>query len=182
MSSVRKYLPHYTYNDYMEWEGRWELIEGIPYAMSPAPIPQHQFIASDLVAEFIDAIKKANCKDCKATIYLDYKVSDDTILQPDVLIVCGKIGEKFLDFPPALVVEILSPSTALKDRNNKYIIYEKQQIPYYLIIDPGNNLIEIFKLNSDHKYSPETFDPAMPYKFVLKDGCGIDITLANIWQ
>ncbi len=26
-------------------EGRWELIEGIPYAMSPAPIPPHQFIS-----------------------------------------------------------------------------------------------------------------------------------------
>lgn len=182
MSSVVKILPHYTYEDLIGWQDKWELIEGVPYAMSPAPVPKHQFIATDLAAEFKEGIKKANCKDCKSTIFLDYKVSDDTILQPDVLIVCGKIGEKFLDFPPALVVEILSPSTALKDRNNKYIIYEKQQILYYLIIDPGNNLIEIFKLNSDQKYSPEIFDPSHPYTFILKDGCSIDVTLANIWQ
>lgn len=36
MSAVR-ILPHYTYSDYCNWEGRWELIEWIPYAMSPAP-------------------------------------------------------------------------------------------------------------------------------------------------
>ncbi len=29
-----RYRPHYTYNDYCQWEGKWELIEGIPYALS----------------------------------------------------------------------------------------------------------------------------------------------------
>ncbi|HSV11108.1 MAG TPA: hypothetical protein VLI68_10085 [Hanamia sp.] len=36
MSAV-KLLPHYTYEDYCHWEGRWEVIDGIPYAMIPAP-------------------------------------------------------------------------------------------------------------------------------------------------
>lgn len=35
-------LPHYTYDDYAQWEGRWEIIEGVPYAMSPAPTIKHQ--------------------------------------------------------------------------------------------------------------------------------------------
>lgn len=30
-------IPHYTYQDYEKWEGDWELIRGIRYAMSPAP-------------------------------------------------------------------------------------------------------------------------------------------------
>jgi hypothetical protein len=37
MSSSVKILPHYTYEDYCKWEGRWELINGIPHTMSPAP-------------------------------------------------------------------------------------------------------------------------------------------------
>jgi hypothetical protein len=37
MSSAVKILPHYTYVEYEQWEGQWELIEGIPYAMSPLP-------------------------------------------------------------------------------------------------------------------------------------------------
>jgi hypothetical protein len=35
-------LPHYTYDDYVQWEGNWEIINGIPYAMSPAPSKKHQ--------------------------------------------------------------------------------------------------------------------------------------------
>lgn len=182
MGSSVKILPHYTYEDLKGWQDQWELIDGFPYAMSPAPVPMHQFIATNLVAEFRESLKHAGCSDCKATIYLDYKVSDDTILQPDVLIVCGKIEGKFLDFAPALVVEILSPATALKDRNNKYAIYEKQLIPYYLIIDPDKKIVEIYKLNSENKYIPELFDPSIPYTFILKDGCSIEVPLSNIWS
>lgn len=182
MESAVRILPHHTYDDWKEWKDRWELIDGVPYAMSPAPVPLHQFIATDLVAEFRESLKNANCSGCKATIYLDYKVADDTILQPDVLILCGKITRKFLDFPPALVVEILSPSTALKDRNNKFLVYQTQRIPYYLIIDPDKATIEIYKLNQEQKYSPENFDPALPYHFTLTDACGISVVLNNIWQ
>ena len=48
MSIANKYRPHYTYDDYCQWEGRWELIEGMPYAMSPAPVPAHQRVAITL--------------------------------------------------------------------------------------------------------------------------------------
>ncbi len=41
MNEALKLLPHYTYDDYIHWEGQWEIIKGIPYAMSPAPIPAH---------------------------------------------------------------------------------------------------------------------------------------------
>ena len=41
MSIAGKYRPHYTYEDYLLWEGRWELIEGMPYAMSPTPVIDH---------------------------------------------------------------------------------------------------------------------------------------------
>jgi hypothetical protein len=47
MSTAAKILPSYTYEDYLHWEGRWELIDGIPYAMSPFPAPRHQRIANN---------------------------------------------------------------------------------------------------------------------------------------
>ena len=111
MSSAVKILPHYTYEDYCNWEGRWELIDGIPYAMSPAPIPGHQMIAANLIYEFKDAIKKNECRHCKVYDFIDVKISEDTILQPDVSIVCKPITKNFLDFPAALVVEILESLT-----------------------------------------------------------------------
>jgi len=41
-------LPSYTYEDYKLWEGDWELIYGVPYAMAPAPMIKHQAISSKI--------------------------------------------------------------------------------------------------------------------------------------
>lgn len=144
MSIANKILPYYTYEDWINWEGKWELIEGIPHAMSPTPIPEHQRVAAEMRTELMLALRKANCKKCKAYDPLDYKISDDTILEPDILIVCGEIKKKYLDFPPALVVEILSPSTALKDRHTKYELYQQQGVKYYLIVDVDKKTIEVY--------------------------------------
>jgi Uma2 family endonuclease len=182
MPSAIKILPHYTYEDYRQWEGRWEIIEGIPFAMSPAPLPRHQWINSNIKYELKDAIKKSHCKNCKVYDFIDIKVTEDTVLQPDALVVCKEINKPFLDFPAALVVEILSPATALKDRNNKFYFYQSLKIPYYLIIDVDKNEIEIYVLNNKDKYILEKTDPALLYKFNLDADCSIEVLLGNIWQ
>ncbi len=55
MSIAARYRPHYTYDDYCQWEGRWELIEGMPYAMSPLPVPDHQDVCLKLSILFVQA-------------------------------------------------------------------------------------------------------------------------------
>jgi len=182
MSSAVKILPHYTYDEYCLWEGRWELIEGIPYAMSPAPSPRHQWISSNIKSEIRNAIKKAGCKNCKVYDFIDIKVAEDTVLQPDAVVVCKNITKPFLDFPASLVVEILSPSTAIKDRNNKFYLYQSQQIPYYIIIDTEKNEIEIYKLSQNGKYELAKTDSAVPYSFQLDSDCTVEVLLNNIWE
>lgn len=182
MSSALKILPHYTYEDYCQWEGRWELIEGIPFAMSPAPLPRHQWISSNVKFELKNGIKKSGCKNCRVYDFIDIKVAEDTIVQPDAVVVCEEITKPFLDFPASLVVEILSPSTALKDRNNKFHIYQSQKIPYYLIIDIDKNEIEIYHLKEDGKYQLEKIAIDVSYKFILDADCSADVALNNIWE
>ncbi|MFN2456586.1 MAG: Uma2 family endonuclease [Chitinophagaceae bacterium] len=178
MSSAIKILPYYTYQDYCHWEGKWELIEGFPYAMSPAPIPKHQIVSLNLAAEFRAALKE--CSSCKTILPIDYKINEDTILQPDILVVCDKITKKFLDFPPALVVEILSPATAIKDRNTKYTIYESQQIPYYLIVDIDKEIIEVYQLTNG-AYSLKETGNNFTYNFSLLHECVASIDFSQIW-
>jgi Uma2 family endonuclease len=177
MSNAVKLLPHYIYSDYENWEGQWELIDGIPYAMSPLPIPKHQKIAMKLGAEFTFSLK--SCSQCTAYQPIDYRVSDDTILQPDMLVVCGEITKKYLDFPPTLVVEILSPATALKDRHSKYPIYESQGIPYYLIISPDTEEVEIYQLENG-AYSLVKKGKNFSHSFSLGE-CTAAIDFTEIW-
>ena len=180
MNAVRL-LPYYTYEDYCNWKGRWELIEGIPFAMSPAPTPRHQLIGGNLIYEFKSAIKKSGCKNCKVYEFIDVKFSEDTILQPDVSIVCKPIIKNFLDFPATLVVEILSPATAFKDRNSKFFLYEKMNIKYFLIIDIDKNSIEINTLINT-KYQLTNYTGSEPFRFMLEDDCIVDVDLTNIWE
>lgn len=181
MSSAIKILPHYTYEEYCLWEGRWELIDGIPYAMSPAPTPEHQLLGGNLITEFNNAIKKQKCKHCKVFEFIDVKVSEDTILQPDISIVCKPIIKNFLDFPATLVVEILSPATAFKDRHVKFPLYEKMGIKYFLLINIDKRSIEINMLQNS-QYLLTTYAENEAFQFVLEDDCKIDAELNNIWE
>ena len=177
MSNAIKILPHYTYEDYVLWEGKWEVIEGVPYARSPAPVPRHQVIAGNLHSEFRLQLK--NCISCKVYQPIDYLVEEDTILQPDLLIICKPVTKKFLDFPPNLVAEVLSPSTALKDRHSKYSIYESQGIRYYIIIDPDKNEAEVYQL-IEGKYQLMIQGKDFSFTFDL-DECMAEIAFKEIW-
>ena len=177
MRYASKALPHYNYNDYINWKGRWEIIDGIPYAVSSTSDSLHQYVAGAIGSQFHFALKK--CKRCKAYQPIDYKVEDDTVLQPDMLVVCGDIKKKFLDFPPKLVLEILSPATADKDRFVKYPIYESQGIPYYLIINPENREIEVYGFE-DNGYQLKQKGKGFVYTFSFAENCEAAIDFAEI--
>jgi len=171
-----KVLPYYTIADWERWEGDWEIIEGLPFAMSPAPLPKHQRIALNIAEQFNQSLKK--CKTCKVYLAIDWIIKEDTILQPDVLVVCGSIKHR-LNFPPELTIEILSPATALKDRNNKFFIYQQQQVKYYLIIDPETNTAEIYVHNGE-KY--ESVSHQGSYNFYFSNNCSAQIDFTTIWE
>ena len=166
MDSPVKILPYYTYADYVQWEGQWELIDGIPYAMSPSPVPKHQRIAGNILSEFRMQLK--NCAKCAVYQPVDYLVSDDTILQPDMLIIGDTVTKKYLDFPPALVEEILPPAPALKVRHTKYGIYESQGIPYFIIISPDTEEVEIYELQNG-KYQLSAKGRTIVHGFSFED-------------
>jgi Uma2 family endonuclease len=179
MSIADKYRPQFTFEDYLLWEGRWELIEGMPYAMSPALSPDHQKINGRFWSAFSGTLQK-NCDTCEVYLPIDWKINDRTVVQPDLLIVCKKIEKKYLDFTPSLTVEILSSSTAYKDRHEKFELYEQEGVKYYLIVDPAFQKTEIYEL-IEGKYLSAAVSPA-DFEFILKEDCRFSIKLDNIWD
>ncbi len=179
MGFAGKIIPHYTYEDWLHWEGKWELIEGHPIAMKPSPVPDHQRASAKIISRFETALEAIGCNKCHVYNFLDYKIEEDLILIPDVLIICGEIKKKFLDFPPALVVEILSPSTALRDRHTKFECYQQQGIRYYLIVDVVKKKLDIYKL-VEGVYQLAKADTAP--QFDLSDTCSIKPQMATIFD
>ncbi len=105
-------------------EGDWELIDGIAYAMAPAPKRIHQSLATIIIAEFYNQLEE--CFKCEVLGEIDYKVSNDTILKPDIVLTCGETNESYLTKAPEIVVEIISKSTAKRDEKYKFEIYQER--------------------------------------------------------
>jgi len=151
-------LPHYTYDDYVQWEGDWEIIHGVPYAMAPSPVIKHQWISSKIDRQLGEVLK--DCEKCEILLAVDWQITEETVVQPDVLVVCDEdfdIGAVKLETTPVIVFEILSPSTARKDNILKYQLYEKAGVKYYCIVAPENDSAEVFVLQKDKYQSTEAF-------------------------
>jgi Uma2 family endonuclease len=176
MATVRQILPNYTVEDYERWEGRWEIINGIAIAMSPMPNPRHQNLNGKVFRIFDEAIEKSSCNKCKVYQPIDYKINENTIVNPDLLVVCKPIEGQYLEFAPILTVEILSPSTALKDRNTKYDLYQNAGVKYYIIVDPIKDVVEIFYLNDNGVYE-EKIDSTFDF-----DGCEIAVDFNRLFE
>ena len=151
--SLPKYIPHYTLADYQQWEGDWELWNGVPVAMTPSPFGAHQKLIARLSHRFIQALEQVGCGHCDVVVELDWIVADDTIVRPDLSIVCESDLERFIDKPPLLIVEVLSESTKNKDRTSKFDLFEQQGVKYYILADPIEKQYTGFELQNE-TYTP----------------------------
>jgi len=150
-------LPNYTYDDYVQWEGRWEVIDGIPYAMGPTPKRPHQKIAVKIMAQLEHLLE--NCDACQTFPPIDWQITEHTIVQPDVSVVCDEDpDEAKLTRAPVMVFEILSPSTERRDRGVKYRLYENAGVKYYCIVDPKSKNAEVYTLGKTQYQDKEEFE------------------------
>lgn len=179
--SVQKqeYLPHYTSQDYESWEGSWELIEGVPYAMSPAPTIKHQSI-SQKIAYQLSAILE-NCENCKALLPVDWKINEETIVQPDNLIVCGDVDGQYLSKAPKVIFEILSPSTAKKDTGIKFDLYQQEGVKYYIIVNPDESLAKVYKLTDDGRLIKKMDAQTEAYQLEVENS-KLNFDFSQIWD
>lgn len=169
-------IPRYTYKDYASWQGDWELIDGYPYAMSPSPKMKHQFVSGNIYELIKGILSKKSFCNCKTVYELDWIIDDNTVVCPDIMIICGPVNDDFLRYPPTLIVEVLSDSTRLKDRNTKFALYEQQGVKYYLIADPTKKIIEIFELKNNRYQSNDELKV-----FDLHSKCQIELTLDSVF-
>ncbi len=159
---ARKTDNKYTYREYLLWadDERWELINGIPYNMSPAPSTEHQRISTELLGQFWSYLKDRSCQvfaapfDVRLPRDNEEDEDIDTVVQPDLVIVCdkGKLDNRGLKGAPALVIEIISPSTAKKDLQEKFLLYEQNGVKEYWIVLPGEKAVDIYQLDEAGKY------------------------------
>ena len=141
----------FTWSDYRSWpdDERWELIDGVAYAMSAAPSIKHQDVVGRLFVRIELPLRGKPCRPFVAPT--DVKLSDSDVVQPDILVVCdpGKITPGHIEGAPDLIVEVLSPGTSAKDLRDKKALYERAGVPEYLVVDPLEQYAIRFVLGAD---------------------------------
>jgi len=172
---------YYTYADYLTWDDdeRWELIDGKPYLMS-APTLNHQIVLGEMHFLFSSFLKGKKCRVFFAPldVRLNHDTLDDTVVQPDLLIVCDKdkySDNKALKGAPDLAVEVLSPSNPRHDTLRKYKKYMESGVPEYWVVDPVSKTVNVHIL-SDGKYVTKHYNETDKISVHILDGCTIDLS------
>jgi len=182
MSTASRYQPHYTVDDYRRWEGRWELWAGVAVAMSPSPTGRHAELLGRLIMVFGNAVEAALCS-ATVLVEIDWIVSRDTVVRPDMTIVCGAPPEGHIERTPALVVEILSAATRDRDLVYKRALYEEQRVPWYVIADPEERTLQLLSLATDGCYKVEKLTATSEKRPLLLCGnCTITLDPARLFR
>ncbi len=175
------YDERYNRDDYYRWEGDWELIEGHPYAMSPAPGVTHQRLSLKIAMELEKGVEgKGGCRECLVLQDVDYEISEDTIVRPDVLLICKEIKES-VDKAPEVIFEIISASTARRDESVKMELYRREGVRYYGLVYPNRSVVKLYRLNSNGEYMK--VDDFTNEKCRLElSVCSLEIDFSKIWR
>ena len=158
MDAINQSPEKLTYKEYATWaEGkRCEVLDGVIISMDPSVSPKHQEVSMQLSIEFGSYLRGKRCKvfagDIDVYLFEDKKGWDSEKVKnwviPDMVIVCDpdKIKKHGIVGAPDFALEILSPSSAKIDRMVKRWAYSKAGVKEYWIVDPANQLVEVYLL------------------------------------
>lgn len=183
MALAQRDQQHHTYADYLGWpeDIRYELIDGVAWLMAPAPDLGHQEIAGEV---FFQLRRQLDGQPCRAFIApVDVRLpraaeadeNIDTVVQPDVLVVCdaSQLDRRGVRGAPDFVVEVLSPATAAHDHVRKRRIYERAGVKEYWLVHPVDRMVTVYRLAGTEYGKPDVFPLAGETPVGVLSGCAI---------
>jgi Uma2 family endonuclease len=135
------------YADLPETNKPIQLLAG-EIVVSPPPVPDHQRVILRFVFRLDTLIPDGELFVSPIGLYLD----EGNVPEPDIVWVAANsrcvVTDKWLEGPPDLIVEVLSPSTARYDRTVKFTLYERYGVREYWLADPAAEYVEVFVLQA----------------------------------
>ncbi len=174
---VANVIESYSYEDYKQWKGDWELIEGMPIAMAPSPMRDHQSLSMAFSHALFDEISE--CEDCEVVYELDYIVDSENVLRPDIALICGEESD-YIRKAPKIIIEIVSDATAKRDEKVKFEIYEREKVLYYILVYPKTLFAKIYKIENNIYQKQGDFTKE---KYHFDDlECGVELDFEKIFK
>jgi Uma2 family endonuclease len=143
---------------FYEWvagqEARYELVDGEPAMMAGAN-RRHDRIAGNAFRLIANHLQGHRCQPFTSDTYVSIPAGNSR--QPDLGIDCGPFRDTSLEAAePALVVEILSPTTRTFDRNDQLEEYKTvPSLEYILLIDPDSPQVRLYRRDPHRNWTSE---------------------------
>ena len=170
-------LEAYNVQDYDQWEGDWELIQGQPLAMTPSPGIVHQRLVAAIFRQMDSGLQ--GCPDCEALFEIDVELAEDTVVRPDVVVICHPAHGQRLTRAPELIFEVVSPRTARRDEVIKHELYQREGVTYYILVYPEMQKAKAYRLVRGTYRKIEDFqDQSLSFEL---SKCRIDFDFSRIW-
>jgi Uma2 family endonuclease len=144
----------FTYADYRQWpaDERWELIDGVAYAMAPAPTISHRTMTGQLFRQIDQALDGSPCRVLIAPLDVVLPAANEaddqatTVVQPDILVVCdpAKVTENNIHGAPDWIIEVLS----------------RAGVREYWLVHPVDRVITLYTLKDGLYGGPEIAEMA----------------------
>lgn len=175
-----------TYQDYLnlpEEPGyRNEILDGI-LVKDPSPGVAHQRVIRRFLRILEDFFSQYDPEGEIFIAPLDVTFEDISVVQPDLFYVSGEqkriVKDARIDGAPALVIEVISPSSNRKDRMQKLRIYQRAQVKHYWLINPEEKTFECFALREGSYFLAAT---GMDEDVVVYSNFpGLSIDLKALW-
>jgi Uma2 family endonuclease len=160
---------------------RLELVDG-EIAVSPSPLPRHSFTVVALGALLKNHIDEHDLGELLMDV--DTIFGEHDVRRPDLLYFKNArrhfIGEKAIEGPPDLCIEVLSPTSVRADRKEKFGQYATGKVKFYWIVDPKQRTIEAYRL-SGGKYLGRVRGSGSDI-VKLPPFAKLEIPLAKLWR
>ena len=178
----------WTYEEFARLPGppgaRFELIAGDLVVTPSSPTPPHQIVVSELLGILREFVR-ANDLGLVLTGPIDCLLGEGDYLVPDLVFLANThlsyLTKRGIEGPPDLVIEVLSPSTAARDRGIKLERYRLLRVREYWLVDPAARTLEVCRLEDEPGRSvrlgtTETYS----WRPVL-GGAVLDLSVASIF-
>jgi Uma2 family endonuclease len=174
-----------TYEDYLQLPDdgiRYEILDG-ELEMTPAPTTTHQRVSRNLHFVIHGYLQATGFGEILAAP-TDVVLAPTTVVEPDLVYVAaeraGMITVRAIEGAPDLLVEILSPSTARRDRQRKAALYARLGVRFYWIVDPDARTLEEYERTAQGSYRPGAVHTG---PVTVRTACFPDlaIDLSRVW-
>lgn len=159
---------------------RWELVDG-EVLVTPSPTTRHQRIVKRLFEQLAVHFEGGSLGEVFFAP-LDVILSSHDVIVPDLAVVTdlATVSERGIEGPPAIVVEVLSPSSVERDRDLKAKRYAALGVDHYWIVDPKARRVECYR-RRDASYE-RVVDAEQDEVLQHPDWPDLVVTLTHLWR